>query len=222
MRKEIDDQIDLNVLIDPITNKSRFINDNIELDLELIKPCRYLYIIACGSSYYAGLLASNYFRFCGAFEFVNVFDACEFSKIHLENIENPKDNLLILLISQSGETRDLNLATSIIREYSKNNIKNRLLTLPKENFLGENIEENVIKNEIKIIGIINVIGSLISRRMIKNIYTNSLRENCVCSTKSCTSQILSCLMLAIYKSNLNDKLNIKIKNKFNNDLLTLK
>ena len=227
MRKEIDDQILLNVLVDPITNKSRFDNDSILFDLEFIKPCKYLYIIACGSSYYAGMIASNYFRYCNSFEFINVFDGGEFTKTHLETIENPEENLLILLISQSGETRDLNLATTICREYSsnrKNILKNELLknTDPKSLLIEEITEEKNDKNgEIKIIGIINVIGSLISRRTISNIYTNCGRENSVASTKSCTAQILACLLLSIYKSNLNGKLNPVLKNKFMTDLNTL-
>lgn len=226
MRKEIDDQISLNVLTDPITGLSRFNNQEIILDLDFIKPCKYLYIIACGSSYYAGMIASNYFRFCNAFEFINVFDGGEFTKTHLETIDNPEDNLLILLISQSGETRDLNLATTICREYSsnrKNQKKNELLknTDPKSLLIGETDEAKEGNKEIKIIGIINVIGSLISRRTIKNIYTNCGRENSVASTKSCTAQILACLLLSIYKSNLNGKLDQKLKNKFITDLSSL-
>ena len=53
------------------------------INFEMIKKCKYLYIIACGSSYYAGLIASNYFRFTQAFECVNVIDGGEFTKAHL-------------------------------------------------------------------------------------------------------------------------------------------
>lgn len=200
MRKEIDDQIELSVLTNPITNILRYESSNIELNLKIISKCKYLYIIACGSSYYAGQIAANYFRFSKAFEFVNVFDGGEFSKAHLESISNPVEDLLIILISQSGETRDLNIATTICREYiPKNNLPN-------------------FGSEIKIIGIINVVGSLISRRTVDNIYTNCGRENGVASTKSCTSQIITLLLLAIYKSELNNKLNPTLKLKFTNDL----
>ena len=230
MYKEILDQIKLNVLIDPMTNKLRYDQSNIFFNFEFIKPCKYLYIIACGSSYYAGLIASNYFRFTQAFEFVNVFDGGEFTRAHLEAITNPESDLLVLLISQSGETRDLNIATTICREFSsnrKNILKPNNLLHSNNSFTclnkldvdlksNENINES--KNEIKIIGIINVIGSLISRRTIDNIYTNCGRENAVASTKSCTSQILACLLLAIYKSKLNNKLNITLEQKFINDL----
>jgi glucosamine--fructose-6-phosphate aminotransferase (isomerizing) len=231
MRKEIQDQTILNVLTDPITNKLRYNQSNILFNLNFIKPCKYLYIIACGSSYYAGLIASNYFRYTKAFEFVNVYDGGDFSRVHLEAIENPERDLLIILISQSGETRDLNIATTICREFSSNRksiLKPNDLIAQSDpiNLLFENeyilsphtANELELNNEIKIVGIINVIGSLISRRTIENIYTNCGRENAVASTKSCTSQIMACLLLSIYKAELNKNLDPIIKNKFLTDL----
>jgi glucosamine--fructose-6-phosphate aminotransferase (isomerizing) len=232
MRKEIDDQVNIDVLIDPVSKLLRYDNNNVLFNMEFIINCKYLYIIGCGSSYYAGLIASNYFRFTNAFEFVNVFDGSEFNKSHLESIDNPEKDLLIIMISQSGETRDLDIAISICRDFSSNR-KNILKVNPailknndpKYALLG-NINNNTNNcsnnDEIKIIGIINVIDSLISRRTLTNIYTNSGRENAVAATKSCTSQILSCLLLAIYKSQLNDKLELSLKNKFFNDLDILK
>ena len=190
MKKEIEDQKNMKLL--NIINSGNYI-----LNIDNIKKCKYLYIIACGSSYYAGLIASHYFRFTNAFEFVNVIDGSNFDDTYLNSIENPEENLLVLLISQSGETRDLDLATTICRQY-KNNEK-----------------------EIKIFGIINVVDSLLSRRTINNIYTECGRENAVASTKSCSSQILACLMLAINKSELNGNLDYIKKQKFKNDLIDL-
>lgn len=63
---------------------------------------------------------------------------------------------------------------------------------------------------------------MISRRVVENIYTNCGRENAVASTKSCTAQIIVCLLLAIYKSELNSKLKPELKTKFLNDLDNLK
>lgn len=200
MRKEISDQLILKVMVDPLTRKPRSNDQGIDLDLEWIKPTKYLYLIGCGSSYYAGLIASNYFRHTKAFELVNVFDGAEFGVEHLEALENPEDDLLVVLISQSGETRDLNLATTICREFSK---------------------KKGIDKEIKIVGIINVIGSLISRRTVANIYTNCDRENAVASTKSCTAQIMSCLLLSLYKSNLQSKLDPVLLQRFLSDLKAL-
>ena len=231
MIKEIYEQSNLNVLIDPITQNLRYSKSNVILpNLDFIAGCKYLYIIACGSSYYAGVLASNYFRYTKAFEFVNVFDGGEFTKAHLEAIEEPEKNLLVVLISQSGETRDLNIAATICREFSSNRKKKLQpnYLLHKNDSTNDFIEysKNNINSdtqgEIKIVGIINVIGSLISRRVVENIYTNCGRENAVASTKSCTAQILVCLLLAIYKSELNSKLKPELKTKFLNDLDNLK
>lgn len=190
MIKEIYDQQNMN-LLNEMNNKFS------SLDIPKIKKCKYLYILACGSSYYAGLIASHYFRYTNAFEFVNVIDGSNFDDTYLNSIENPEENLLIVLISQSGETRDLDLAVNVCRKYKNN------------------------ENEIKILGIINVVDSLLSRRTIDNIYTKCGRENAVASTKSCTSQILACLSLAIYKSELNNKLDYSLKQKFTNDLMEL-
>ena len=223
MRKEIEDQCLMKVLEDPILKKLRFNQEKILFNFDWMKSCKYLYIIGCGSSYYAGLIASNYFRFTKSFEFVNVFDGGEFTKAHLEAIENPEKDLLVILISQSGETRDLNIATTICREYSSNRKKKLIEDDPKEWIISDTSKmkedkEKDYDGEIKILGIINVIGSLISRRTIDNIYTNSGRENSVASTKSCTSQILSCLLLAIYKAELENKIDKVLKNKFIGDL----
>lgn len=198
MRKEIDEQANLNVLMDPLTKQRRYQPDGILLNLDWIESTKYLYLVGCGSSYYAGLIASDFFRRIKAFEFVNVFDGAEFGVQHLEALENPERDLLVVLISQSGETSDLNLATTICREFSR--------------------KKKQAKGEIKILGIINVIGSLISRRTIDNLYTNCGRENAVASTKSCTAQILACLLLALYKSKMNKKLETTIEKKFITDL----
>lgn len=233
MIKEIHNQVNLNVLVNPLNNSLRYNDNIINLNYDFIKDCKYLYIIGCGSSYYAGCIAANYFRYTKAFEFVNVFDGGEFNSTHLEAIENPERDLLIILISQSGETRDLNIATTICREFSSNRKyklqPNKLLQLSDPiNELFNNKSEKSTDNydEIKIIGIINVIGSLISRRTIDNLYTNCGRENAVASTKSCTSQILACLLLAIYKSKLSNLDNddiIKLRHdRFYSDLLQLK
>lgn len=237
LMKEIDDQRHMTVLRDPVNGYLRYDDMDVFLNLDFIKQCKYLYIIGCGSSYYAGVIASNYFRFTQAFEFVNVIDGGEFTKAHLETIENPERDLLILIISQSGETRDLNLAVSVCREFSSNRrkmAKNNLLKnfdplselVSSDNLYerkdSQDEEENVnYNNEIKVIGIINVIGSLIARRTIDNLYTNVGRENSVASTKSCTAQILLCLLLATYKSKLNNKLNLTLENKFKSDLTDL-
>jgi glutamine---fructose-6-phosphate transaminase (isomerizing) len=181
MKKEIWEQLDLRVLYEPIGNQKRYGDKEVLFHLPWVRQMKYLYIIGCGSSYYAGLIASNYFRYMHSFEMIYVIDGGDFSSKYLETLNNPVEDLLIIIISQSGETRDLNLCVSICHEFTQ-----------KRGIMGK----------IKILGIINVIGSLISHRTIDNIYTNCGRENAVASTKSCTAQILVLFLLSIYKSQL--------------------
>ena len=175
MHKEIEDQLKLDTLIDPLVNMPRFSKDGINFNINFLLNKKYLYILGCGSSFYAGLLAENIYRKLGLFKFINVIDAGEFNSSYLELIDNPDEDLLVIYISQSGETRDLILASDICHKYNSN---------------------------IKTIGIINVIGSLLSTKTNYNIYTNCGKENSVASTKSFTSQVLSCTLLGLYKYQL--------------------
>jgi glucosamine--fructose-6-phosphate aminotransferase (isomerizing) len=127
---------------------------------------RNLLIIASGTSYYAGLLGSYYFRLLKCFNTVRVIDAAEFI---LDDI--PKENPGIVVLSQSGETKDVHCAIE----------------------LAKNL--NVI-----IIGIVNVVGSLISRDSDCGIYLNAGREVAVASTKSFTSQVIVLSLMAIWFS----------------------
>lgn len=157
--KEIMEQGDLNVL-----------------DLDIISipfpiKHKYLYIIGCGSSYYAGLISSYYYRKLSLFTIVQAFEASDFSIDNLSSIKNTAEDLLIIVISQSGETKDL---VSIV----------------------ENIK--TFNSSIKIIGIINVVNSLLTRKIDYTLYTNVGRENSVASTKSNTAQIILLILLANY------------------------
>jgi len=175
MHKEIEDQLKLDTLIDPLVNMPRFSKDGINFNIDFLENKKYLYILGCGSSFYAGLLAENIYRKLGIFKFINVIDAGEFNSSYLELIDNPDKDLLVIYISQSGETRDLIVASEICYKYNSN---------------------------IKTIGIINVIGSLLSTKTNYNIYTNCGKENSVASTKSFTSQVLACSLLGLYKYQL--------------------
>uniref|UniRef100_A0A6C0IU22 glutamine--fructose-6-phosphate transaminase (isomerizing) n=1 Tax=viral metagenome TaxID=1070528 RepID=A0A6C0IU22_9ZZZZ len=172
MYKEIKDQMKLDVFIDPLVNMPRFTKDQILFNINgLLTNKKYLYILGCGSSFYAGLLAENMYRKLGIFKFINVIDAGEFNSSYLKLIDEPEENLLVMYISQSGETRDLIVASDICHKYNPN---------------------------IKTIGIINVIGSLLSTKTSYNIYTNCGKENSVASTKSFTSQVIACNLFGLY------------------------
>lgn len=62
----------------------------------------HLLIVACGTSFYAGLFGAKIYKMLGCFQTVQVFIASEFSESDL-----PDEGAGVLLISQSGETADV-------------------------------------------------------------------------------------------------------------------
>ncbi len=132
---------------------------------ELLK-IENLLIVASGTSYHAGLLGAKYFRYLKCFNTVNVIDAVEFI---LDDL--PMNMPGIIVLSQSGETKDVHRVVELAKSHS-----------------------------VIIIGIINVVGSLISRESDCGIYLNAGREVAVASTKSFTSQVIVLALMALWFS----------------------
>jgi glucosamine--fructose-6-phosphate aminotransferase (isomerizing) len=103
----------------------------------------------------------------------------------LNDYDIPKiGNTAFILISQSGETKDLHRCIEIAK-----------------------------KNNIITIGIINVVDSLIAREVDCGIYCNAGKEVGVASTKAFTSQVVCLSMAAIWFAklqNVNEKKRIKM------------
>ena len=122
----------------------------------------YLSMIACGSSYYASMASSYYFKHLGAFKKINVYDPVELEP------QDITENEAVVLISQSGETKDL---INIVQECKK-------------------------KNKVKTVGIINVEGSTLARKTDYPIYIKVGREASVGATKSFFHQVLNLIYFA--------------------------
>jgi len=138
---------------------------------ELLK-IRHLLILGCGTSYHAGLLGAKYFKLLHSVHSVQVIDASEFS---LKDIPRPFNEVGILVLSQSGETKDVHRAMEIAEQ-----------------------------EEIFIFSIVNVVGSLIAREASCGIYLNAGREVAVASTKSFTSQVVALSLVAIWFAQRNE------------------
>lgn len=123
-------------------------------------------IIACGTSYYAGLVGKYYLEKLAKIP-VDLDFASEF-RYRDPFIDN---KTLVISISQSGETADTLAAVKLAKE------------------LGA-----------KTLGILNVIGSAISRESESNLYIHCGPEIGVASTKAFTSTITCLYMVAIYFS----------------------
>jgi glucosamine--fructose-6-phosphate aminotransferase (isomerizing) len=67
-----------------------------------LKLAKNLMIVACGTSYFASMFVSNLMRKFNIFNSVQIVDGAEFSKEYI-----PKDNPIMIFVSQSGETYDV-------------------------------------------------------------------------------------------------------------------
>jgi glucosamine--fructose-6-phosphate aminotransferase (isomerizing) len=127
----------------------------------------HLILLGCGTSFHAGLWALNLFK--SLHLMATIYDGAEFN---CDDIPTGGRTALILL-SQSGETKDLHRCIKIAKEMS-------VLT----------------------IGIVNVTDSLIARETDCGIYLNAGRECAVASTKSFTNQCIVLAMVAVWFSQI--------------------
>ena len=150
--------------------------DSLKESLLLIENIIFL---GCGTSYNSGLFGVNYFKELCNFNLVQIFDGAEFNSQDIPK----KGKTALVLISQSGETKDLHRCIQIAKE-----------------------------KDLITIGVINVVDSLIAREVDCGCYLNGGREVAVASTKAFSSQVIVLCMIAIWFSqqkNINYSLRIK-------------
>jgi len=175
MIKEIYDQLDS--CKRAISNGGRLFDNNkvklggLESSKEKLLKIKNLIILGCGTSYFAGLTSIKYFKELCNFNTVQIFDGAEFNSDDIPKI----GETALILLSQSGETKDLHRCIKIGNE-----------------------------NNLFIIGVVNVVDSLIARESNCGCYLNAGREVAVASTKSFTSQIIILSMIAIWFSQINN------------------
>jgi glucosamine--fructose-6-phosphate aminotransferase (isomerizing) len=135
--------------------KSRFMDIN------------HIIILGCGTSYHAGLWSLDIFKSLDIVDTVTIYDGGEFD---VKDIPK-KGKTALILLSQSGETKDLHRCIKIAKEYD-------LIT----------------------IGVVNVVDSMIARETDCGVYLNAGREVAVASTKSFTNQCVILVMIAVWFS----------------------
>lgn len=152
-----------------------------------LKNINHLILLGCGSSYNSALYGSYYFKLLCNFETVQVFDGAELSLLDLpkQNTQNTTEkkelSIGFILISQSGETKDLYRCIELLKEYKQTTADSR---------------------HIVTMGVVNVVDSLIAREVDCGIYCNSGEEIGVASTKSFTSQVVCLSLVAIWFSQI--------------------
>jgi glucosamine--fructose-6-phosphate aminotransferase (isomerizing) len=126
-----------------------------------------LILLGCGTSYFAGMHGLYFLKDLCDFHTVQLFDGAEFNETDI-----PKHgNTGLLLISQSGETKDLHRCIEI----------------------GKN-------NNLFLIGLVNVVDSLIAREVDCGCYLNAGREVGVASTKAYSSQVILLALISVWFS----------------------
>ena len=178
--KEINEQFDASLRA--VSLGGRLISDDevkmgglYEKEKEL-KEIDNLILLGCGTSYHAGMVGLHFFKELAEMNSVQLFDGAEFS---LQDIPKFGKTALILL-SQSGETKDLHRCINIAQD-----------------------------NELYMIGVVNVVDSLIAREVHCGCYLNAGREVAVASTKAFTSQIVILSMMAIWFAQVKSKHSLK-------------
>ena len=173
--KEIDEQYDSSLRA--ISLGGRLLeNDKVKLGgleehKEILLRIDNIIILGCGTSYFAGLLGVNYLKDLCSFNTVQIFDGAEFNEKDIPKFGSTS----LILLSQSGETKDLH----------------RCIKIGKD-------------NNLFLLGVINVVDSMISRETHCGCYLNAGREVGVASTKSFTSQCIVLSLIAIWFSQIHN------------------
>ena len=127
----------------------------------------HMILLGCGTSFHSGLWVLDIFKSMDIFDTVTIYDGAEFNKKDIPK----RGKSAAILISQSGETKDLHRCIQIIQE-----------------------------NNMMSIGVVNVIDSFIARETDCGVYLNAGREVAVASTKSFTNQCVVLTLIAIWFS----------------------
>lgn len=175
MLKEINEQVES---IKRVIKKGSRIQDNDKVHLgglnencEILKTIDHIVLLGCGTSLNAAKFAIHYFKSLCFFNSVSWCDGADFS---IEDV-SPFGSTAVILLSQSGETKDLHRCIEIANHHN-------LFT----------------------IGIVNVVDSLIAREVECGCYLHAGREVAVGSTKSFTSQAMLLVMVAMWFSQIQE------------------
>jgi glucosamine--fructose-6-phosphate aminotransferase (isomerizing) len=169
--KEIMEQSDS--LLRAYNNGARITGDRIKLGgLDSIKKrihdIQTVIFLGCGTSLYACHIGRHYLKQMECVNNTMCFDAAD-----LELNDIPLNGLtLLVMCSQSGETKDLHRVLQLIQH------KKNIITM----------------------GVINVVDSMIAREVDCGIYMNAGREVAVASTKSFTSSVTIFKMFSLWFS----------------------
>lgn len=133
----------------------------------VLEKCKEIIILGCGTSFHAGLIGQHFFKKYCQHLHTTCLNAAEFD---IDTIQPSKrKETAVIMISQSGETRDLIKCLEICKA-----------------------------QDVITIGVVNVVESLIARETTCGVYCHAGREVAVASTKSFTAQVLVLTQIALW------------------------
>lgn len=160
-----------------LKNGSRILPDNsgvilggLKENQDKIHTTDHLMLLGCGTSYHACLLVAHYFRTMK--NKIQTVQVCDGSEFDV-SLLSKTGRTTLMVVSQSGETMDLLLS---IRRF------------------------RAVCPDMLVLGIINVVDSVIAREVDGGVYTNSGKERGVASTKSFTTQVIALYLIACFFS----------------------
>jgi glutamine---fructose-6-phosphate transaminase (isomerizing) len=168
--KEINEQVNLNKTL--VFDGRVCLDGTIRLggldeNQDALMKCKNVILLGCGTSYHAGLIGQHFLRkYCPQLNAI-CLNAAEFDTDTIQ--ECKRKETAVVMISQSGETRDLIKCLEICKA------------------------QNVIT-----IGVVNVVESYIARETTCGVYCHAGREVAVASTKSFTAQTLVLIMITLW------------------------
>jgi glucosamine--fructose-6-phosphate aminotransferase (isomerizing) len=133
----------------------------------LLENIDHLILLGCGTSFHAGLWSLGLFKSLEAFDTVTLYDGADFCERDIPR----RGRTAAILLSQSGETKDLQRCIQVLQE------------------------KGVIR-----LGVVNVIDSFIARETNCGVYLNAGREVAVASTKSFTNQCVVLALISVWFS----------------------
>jgi glutamine---fructose-6-phosphate transaminase (isomerizing) len=136
-----------------------------------LEKAKHLIFLGCGTSYNAAQVGLHYFKTLNCKKTFSVIDGADFEYYDVAD-DTPT---ILILLSQSGETKDLH----------------RALQIKHPSILGS-------------LGIVNVENSLIARETDCCLYLRAGREQAVASTKSFTNQVTMLILIALSLSDFSD------------------
>ena len=168
----------------------------LDTNIEELEHIEHIIILGCGSSFNAGECGAYFMKLLCNFTSVQVIDGAELTHCDLPK----KGKIGFILVSQSGETKDLHRCMGV-----------------------------ALEKKITTIGVINVVDSMLARETDCGIYCNCGVEVGVASTKSFTSQVVCLSLVALWfsekqsmHSSLRRKVITSLRNLSNDITVTLK